>query len=83
MVRRNLVIFWCMEVIGGMLALVGWLFDRPIPLAVGLVICAADILFVPIRFRCPCCGRFLGIAKYECGKACPHCGTTLGGSKTA
>lgn len=62
-----------------MLALIGWLFDRSIPLAIGLVVCAADVLFVSVCFRCPCCGRFLGVSKYDSDRTCPRCGTPLSG----
>ena len=51
----------------------------------GLLIPAAGLLLAGMgygfaRFRCPCCGRFLGPVQYRPGRFCYYCGAFLDGA---
>ncbi len=75
--RRNLRILSILDLSAIAAFSAGYWIDSAPLMGVGLALFVAGLVFGLVRFRCPFCHRFVGIAGYLPGRFCSHCGALL------
>ncbi len=77
MIRHHRVVFFAALLGGALLAAAGAVQTSLGIFTGGAVLCLLGCFYGEIHFRCPSCGSYMGVGRYQPGHSCRRCGRTL------
>lgn len=77
MSRHHRIMFFSLLLGGSLTAATGAALASLGAFTAGAVLCLLGCFYGEIHFRCPHCGDYMGVGRYQPGHSCRRCGHTL------
>lgn len=74
MTRHRRTTFFTVLLLGGLLAAAGAALASVGMFTAGAAACLLGCFYGEVHFRCPHCGSYMGVSRYQPGRTCRRCG---------